>query len=169
MSREQDGPVRVPDAVDYDSPWKKALEVYFREFINFFFPDMAADVDWSREWEGLEESTNPFASVVMAHLKAVETAGDNDKRYYWKLYLIKRLYKLGYAKEDVTRLFEFIDWVMVLPKDLEQGLWQEIQKMEEGKKMEYISSVERIGMEKGMEKGVLKLLARQIARRSLDQ
>ena len=48
MSREQDDPVAVPDRADYDSPWKKALEVYFKEFIDFFFPEMAADLDWSK-------------------------------------------------------------------------------------------------------------------------
>ncbi len=61
------------------------------------------------------------------------------------------------------------DWIMALPKELEQGLWQEIHKIEEEKKMEYVSSVERIGIKKGiqqgMQEGVLKLLARQIARR----
>ena len=41
MSREQDSPPTVPNRADYDSPWKKALEVYFKEFIDFFFPDMA--------------------------------------------------------------------------------------------------------------------------------
>ncbi|MBE9551800.1 MAG: DUF4351 domain-containing protein [Proteobacteria bacterium] len=87
--------------------------------------------------------------------------------------MIKRLYKLGYGKEDVFHLFEFIDWIMALPKELEQGLWQEIHKMEEEKMMEYVSSVEKIGIQKGMQKGMrqgihegaLKLLARQIARR----
>ena len=282
MSREQDDPVRVPDRADYDSPWKKALEVYFKEFIDFFFREMAADVDWSREhvfldkelqqvareaalgrryvdklvrvyrkngheewvlahievqgqpdidfpkrmytynyrifdrfdrkvaslailadesptwkpdhysyelwgskaglwfpsvklleykgkWEELEESTNPFASVVMAHLKAVETAGDNEKRYRWKVYLIKRLYRLGYEKQDVIQLFDFIDWVMALPEELEEELWAEVQKIEEEKKMEYVSSVERIGIRKGMQQGMqeeaLRLLSRQIARR----
>jgi len=36
----------------------------------------------------------------------------------------------------VIRLFEFIDWVMALPEELDQGLWQEIHEMEEEKKME---------------------------------
>jgi hypothetical protein len=117
----------------------------------------------------LEESTNPFASVVMAHLKTVETAGDNEKRYHWKLSLIKRLYKLGYGKEDVIQLFDFIDWVMALPEELEEELWTEIQKIEEERKMEYVSSVERIGIKKGIQQGIqqeaLRLLSRQIARR----
>ncbi|MBW2708002.1 MAG: hypothetical protein JRD04_01750, partial [Deltaproteobacteria bacterium] len=89
------------------------------------------------------------ASVVMAHLKALETKDDNEQRYLWKLILIKRLYRLGYDKTDVIWLFQFIDWVMCLPEELEKGLWTEIQKYEEETKMEYVSSVERIGFRKG--------------------
>ena len=290
MSGEQNESAESPDREDYDSPWKNALEVYFKEFIQFFFPDMAADVDWNRryvfldkelrqvvreaalgrkyvdklarlhringheewvlihievqsqrdidfpkrmytynyrifdrfdrkvaslailadensawrpdhysyelwgskaglwfpsvklleykeKWEELEESTNPFASVVMAHLKAVETARDNEKRYQWKVSLIKRLYRSGYEKQDVIRLFDFIDWVMALPEELEEQLWTEIQKIEEEGKMEYVSSVEKIGIKKGIQQGIqqgvqqgvqqeaLRLLSRQIAKR----
>ena len=105
----------------------------------------------------------------MAHLKAVETKGNTEQRYLWKLTLIKRLYRQGYAKADVIRLFEFIDWIMSLPEELEKGLWTEIQKFEEETKMEYVSSVERIGIQKGREEGMqqgsLSLLCRQIAKR----
>ena len=51
MTREHNHAVTEPDRADYDSPWKKALEVYFKEFIDFFFPEMAADLDWSHEHE----------------------------------------------------------------------------------------------------------------------
>ncbi|MCK4485386.1 MAG: hypothetical protein KAU38_01320, partial [Desulfobacterales bacterium] len=61
MSREQDDPVTEPDRVDYDSPWKKALEVYFKEFIDFFFPQMAEDVDWSREYVFLDKELQQVA------------------------------------------------------------------------------------------------------------
>jgi len=54
---------------------------------------------------------------------------------------------------------------MALPEELEEGLWTEIQKIEEESKMEYISSVERIGIRKGIQQEALKLLSRQIARR----
>jgi len=259
---------------DYDSPWKTALECYFRECIEFFLPEMARDVDWEKgyvfldkelqqvakdaaigrryadklvqlyrkdggdewvlthaevqgqqrkvfpermytynyrtfdlfrrkvasiailaddnpswrpdhfsyelwgsraglwfpviklldyrdNWAELEASSNPFATVVMAHLKAVETKGDKEQRYRWKLFLIKRLYRLGYAKADIIRLFGFIDWVLSLPAEMEKGLWTEIQKLEEETKVEYVTSVERIGIEKGS----LNLLCRLIAKR----
>jgi len=79
--------------------------------------------------------------------------------------LIKRLYKSGCEKQDVIWLFDFIDWVMALPEELEEQLWIEIQKIEEEEKMEYISSVERIGIKRGIQQGTMKLLSRQIARR----
>ncbi|MBT9438357.1 MAG: hypothetical protein GAS50_04100 [Desulfobacterales bacterium] len=55
MSEEQNEPVGIPDRADYDSPWKKALEVYFKEFIQFFFPDIAADVNWSCKYIFLDK------------------------------------------------------------------------------------------------------------------
>jgi len=105
----------------------------------------------------------------MAHLKALETRGDDERRYRWKPYLVKRLYRLGYSKEDIIQLFEFIDWVMALPQELEQAWWNEVWKMEEERKVRYVSSVERIGIEKGMQQGMqqgtIRLLSRLISRR----
>jgi len=39
---------------DYDSPWKNALEAYFKECLHFFFPAMAEEVDWERGYLFLE-------------------------------------------------------------------------------------------------------------------
>ena len=34
-------------ADDYDSPWKEAVESYFPEFIEFYFPDAHRQIDWA--------------------------------------------------------------------------------------------------------------------------
>ena len=39
-------PPDSPD--DYDSPWKTLLERYFPDFMAWFFPAIAADIDWAR-------------------------------------------------------------------------------------------------------------------------
>jgi len=39
---------------DYDSPWKEAISVYFRDFLEFFFPKIAADINWQRGFEFLD-------------------------------------------------------------------------------------------------------------------
>ena len=39
----------------YDSPWKDAIEHYFPEFIEFYFPDAYAGIDWSKEYVFLDQ------------------------------------------------------------------------------------------------------------------
>jgi flagellar biosynthesis/type III secretory pathway protein FliH len=90
----------------------------------------------------------------MAHLKTQETRHDAEERQMWKFRLIRRLYEQGYAKEDIIGLFRFIDWLMRLPEEAEMALWHEIQAYEEREKMDYITSVERIGMKRGFQQGV---------------
>ena len=111
-------------------------------------------LDYKDRWQELEESRNPFATVVMAHLKAQETRGEQQERKRWKLSLIRRLYQKGYEREQIVNLFKFIDWVMQLPQELEKEFWQEVNQLQEEKQMQYITSVERIGIEKGLEQGL---------------
>src|SRR5882724_2693891 len=46
---------------DFDSPWKDALQRYLRQFLEFFFPAIAADIDWQRGYEGLDKE---FQQIV---------------------------------------------------------------------------------------------------------
>jgi hypothetical protein len=121
--------------------------------VSFNFPVVKL-LDYRDGWQDLESSANPFAVVVMAHLKAQETRRDDQERSLWKLSLIRQLYQRGFGRQDVINLFHFIDWIMRLPDDLDNTVWQEVQRYEEANKMEYITSVERIGMRKGMQQGL---------------
>lgn len=118
-------------------------------------------------YEELDASSNPFAVVTQAHLKAHQTAGRQDARYRSKLLLIRSLYRRGYQRADILELLRFIDWVLTLPEGLEDQLWAEVQQFDEEKHMRYVSSFGRIfsrgGMEKGMVRGVEKGLAKGIA------
>ncbi len=107
-------------------------------------------------WAELEASTNPFAVVTQAHLRAQETAGAEETRYQAKLGLMRSLYRRGYARQDILELFRFIDWVLALPAGLEDQLWTEIEQLNEEKRMHYLASFERKAQEKGMEKGMEK-------------
>ncbi|MCK0744890.1 hypothetical protein [Chromohalobacter nigrandesensis] len=46
-----------------------------------------------------------------------------------------------------------IDWMIQLPKGLEPEFLQAVYAIEEEKKMPYINTAERLGLEKGLEKG----------------
>ncbi len=254
---------------DYDGPWKEALELYFQQFIAFFFPHVNQEIDWDKgyefldkelqeagdtphanpqrvdklvkvwrrdgdevwvlihievqsqvdkdfaermyvynyrlfdhhhrrvasfavlgdknpkwqpdryrrelwgcwtefgfptvkllkfqdHWEELVASPNPFAVVVMAHLKAKETHGNIEERLAWKVALVRQLYERGYTREEIRKLYRFIDWLLKLPKEATQLFLQEIRQYEEEKGMTYITSIERLGMEKGFQAGIQK-------------
>jgi ribosomal protein S10 len=49
------------DTDDFDSPWKDALQLYFRSFHAFFFADIHAGIDWSRGYEALDKE---FQQIV---------------------------------------------------------------------------------------------------------
>ena len=121
--------------------------------MRFEFPAVKV-LDYGENWKALEESDNPFATVVMAHLKTRETRHDEQQRAKWKLYLMRRLYERGYGREDIINLFRFIDWLMSLPEEAEERIWREIQEHEEAERMTYITSVERIGIKKGRQQGI---------------
>jgi hypothetical protein len=133
--------------------------------VGFKFPVVKL-LDYQEQWSELEASRNPFATVVMAHLKAIETRNNRPLRKQWKLTLTKRLYEQGFSREDVINLFRFIDWVMSLPLELEQEFWQEVSQYEEERRMPYITSVERIGIQKGIEQSQNQM--RQVLLESLE-
>ena len=122
-------------------------------------------MDYETQWNWLEQSRNPFAVVVMSHLKTRETTGSAIDRKTWKVRLVKRLYELGYSRSEVLNLFRFVDWVMILPESLKRTFWDELKTYEEDRKMPYITSVEEIGYERGLEQGERSLILRQLNRR----
>lgn len=125
--------------------------------ISFQFPVVKL-LDYQQNWQQLEHNRNPFATVVMAHLKAQQTRKVQQERKTWKLSLSRRLYEQGYQQEQIIDLFRFIDWVMALPKELEKEFRQEINQYEEERRMRYVTSIERMGIEEGRKLGYRVLL-----------
>ncbi|HKI33998.1 MAG TPA: hypothetical protein VKA46_19250 [Gemmataceae bacterium] len=254
-------------AADFDSPWKEALDVYFRAFLLLLFPEIHADIDWSRPVEmldkefqqlvpkaaqgrrtvdklvkvwrkngraawvlihvevqahrdraftkrmcvyncrifdshdrdvaslavladddpnwrprvyrrglwgcslrmtfppvklldyagreaELEASDNPFAKVVLAHLKTLETRDNPNDRRAWKVRIARGLSEQGFPTEEVQRLTKMIDWLMELPTALERDFWRELHEYEEGLRMPYVTTLERLTMLKMIERGL---------------
>ncbi len=139
----------------------------------FSYPDthlrfefgMVKLLDYQTQGAALEASRNPFAIVVMAHLKAQETKRNASDRKTVKLNLIRKLYESGYSRSEVVNLFRFIDWVMILPDGLKQAFWTELKAYEEERRMPYITSVEEIGFARGLQEGEQRLALRLLHRR----
>jgi len=62
-------------------------------------------LDYESKWDALEQSTNPFAVMIMAHLKTKATNDDMEQRRQWKWTLVRGLYERGYNKGDILELF----------------------------------------------------------------
>lgn len=111
-------------------------------------------LDYEAKWSELEQNSNPFAVVVMAHLKALVTQNKEQDRLFWKKNLIKELYKRSYEKQEIFNLFRFLDWVMKLPDALEAQIQMMIEEYEEANQMQYVTSIERMALDRGKKEGL---------------
>jgi hypothetical protein len=103
-------------------------------------------LDFAAREAELENHANPFARVVLAHLKALETRRDPAARRFWKFRLMRGLYERGFDAEDVRQLLRVIDWLMELPRGLDRAFRQEFEDYEEGRRVPYVTSFERLAM-----------------------
>ena len=100
--------------------------------------------------------------LVGAYLKAWETRREVSERFSGKMALVKALYERGYSRQNIELLYRFIDELLALPPDLAQQFHYELVQYEEAKKMAYVTTAERIGIEKGIQQGILQGLQQGI-------
>ena len=101
----------------------------------------------------LDANANPFVSIVLGHLAALETRKDVALRYRSKMELVRRLYGLGYNREQIVESYWLLDWLLRLPKAVDQQFHTEVLAYEQEQHVTYISSAERIGIAKGRKEG----------------
>ncbi len=110
-------------------------------------------LDYEERWTELEASSNPFAIIVMAHLKTKATTGKLPQREQWKWKLIRGLYEKEFEREQIIKLFEIIDNMMTLSPELQSSLESKIKQFEKERTMPLMSNMELRGMERGKEIG----------------
>ncbi len=126
--------------------------------------------EYSRKWTELEKDPNPFALVVMAHLKTKATRGNATERFAWKVKLVRQLYDRGYERGEVLELFRFIDWLLVLPEEMRKRFRQRVEELEQESKMKYVTSIERLArqearqeaLQEGRQEGLRELILAQL-------
>ncbi|MDC8760749.1 transposase [Janthinobacterium fluminis] len=112
--------------------------------------------DFAGRPEALLADANPFALLTAAYLAARDTKGKAERRAEEKWRLLTLLLERNWDRQAIMDLLMVIDWMMWLPKPLERALWQRIGEQERSRKMPYISSIERIGLERGRKEGRLE-------------
>lgn len=101
----------------------------------------------------LERDPNPFAAIVLAHLKVLETREKPGERWRWKVRLVQGLYDRGLTAEQVRQLFRLIDWMVQLPEELQQSFRDTMSRFEEDRRMPYVTSIERLAIKEGHKEG----------------
>jgi hypothetical protein len=162
-------PVSLAILCDSNSTWRPKDHLLTSPGSSLEFNFTAIKLlDYAEQWSALESNPNPFAVVVMAHLKAQETKNKAQERKNWKFQLVRGLYDRSYNRSQILDLFRFIDFVIVLPEGLSDSFWNDLKIYEEERKMTYVTSVEKIGFKRGEQEGehkaqikiALKMLAK---------
>jgi hypothetical protein len=93
---------------DYDSPWKTLLERYFQAFLEWFFPDIAADIDWARGHEFLDKELQRIARRAKEKRRYADKLAKvwrRDGAETWVLIHIE--IQAGYEAEFAERMFVY--------------------------------------------------------------
>ncbi len=140
--------------------------------MDFHFP-IAKLTHYAGHEGALAQDRNPFALLTLAYLKSRATRRNMPRRYAVKCELIRLLYSHQWDKDLIRQFFLVIDWMLELPPDLDLQLSNFVRQLEEEQKMEYVSSVERVllersalqGRQEGKLEGQASLLCHLLARR----
>ncbi len=100
--------------MNQDDVWKEAIETYFEEFIDFFFPDIAEDIDFDKGYEFLDkelekitkdaQTTKRFADVlVKVYLK------DGSEKWLLIHIEVQGYYEKAFAKRMFIYNYRIFD------------------------------------------------------------
>jgi hypothetical protein len=76
----------------YDSPWKMAIERLFPHFMEFFFPDLHALIDWSCRYKFLAQELAQISAGIESELKPQTRAYHRGKRVPLRVDLLVEVY-----------------------------------------------------------------------------
>ena len=99
---------RGPTPDEFDSPWKEALQTYLPDFLEFFFADIHADVNWSRGYESLDKEFQKIARKAKVGKRLADKLFKvwlKDGREHWLLIHVE--VQGDYEKEFPERMFDY--------------------------------------------------------------
>jgi hypothetical protein len=134
--------------------------------LDFRFPIVKL-LDYKTE-EEMAADPSPFALASLVQLRKIQAGKDVQQRYQFKLAFIRELYSRNYTRDDIIKLFRFMDYILRLPEDLAIQFRQDLESFEEELKMPYVTSVERLAKQEGIEQGIEQGIERGIERGSLQ-
>ncbi len=59
-------------STEYDSPWKEIIEQFFEAFMTFFFPEIHQKIDWTRNYEFLDQELQKVVREAITKTRRVD-------------------------------------------------------------------------------------------------
>ena len=119
---------------------------------SFQFPVLKL-IDYQGRIEELKGSRSPFSIIVLIHLEAMKRRSE-EERLQVKFGLTRALLMKGFRRKEVIALLRFLDWLIRLPKGIQEEYHERIKNDVEVRKiMPYLMDIERIAIEKGRKEG----------------
>lgn len=140
--------------IDANPSWRphRYYEEVLGSTVEMVFPFIKIS-DYQDRITALQTSKNRFAPVILAQL-ALNRKEAPEARLETKFELTRNLYKLGWVAKDIRALYKFIDWIITLPPELDLVYNEKVLKVEEELGVHYVTTAERIGIQKGIEQGM---------------
>ena len=140
---------------DKSSKWRPAhfCQDLWGTEVDFKYPVIKL-ADFRPRIKELERSKNPFAQVTAATLHAQRTRPNSKMRVAAKIRMYREIRRTGLDEGEVRAFFRLIDWILGLSTKMKDVFYVELRRMEKETGMPFVSSLERMGLEKGMEKGL---------------
>jgi hypothetical protein len=104
----------------------------------------------------LKASDNPFALVVLAAKRNLQSREDEDKRFSFKRELVRLMLEKGYSREEILHVFRFLDGVLALTNLEQENIIYDEFMSKEVDKVPYITNFERLAIQKGEQSGMLR-------------
>ena len=79
--------------------------------------------------------------------------------------MLRNLYERGWSREEIIELHRLLDWLLVLPPEMNLEFRRRVLEYEKEKIMPYITSNEQIATEEGRKEGRQAVILRQLRRR----
>jgi len=140
---------------------------YFGTMLNYTY-NTCKVIDYDDK--ELTQSNRLFSKVVLAAKYLHETKNEEERRYRFKLKLMREVLKLeGHSRESISAVFYFIDYLLRLPEQLAQQFTETVRPIikQEGQMMvqfekndlpptfaELMAMEWKEGLEQGLEQGI---------------
>lgn len=106
-------------------------------------------LDHQNRSEELLTNKNPFAVITLAYVKAWETQHNYRERLFWKLMLVKNLYKIADDGDSIIDVFYIVHNVLALPEKHERRFLEQLENFERLENKPYIASLLNSGIRTG--------------------